>query len=125
MCLTIRIQALIRPTDVLGAFAALRKGTNRFVMTVWPSASTGRFFIKFLCCDRTRFHYKLTKIAATLHEDLYTLYLVELFSEIENFPTKVVEKIKIQILHSTRFFPENIDVYEKIWKNMANPDRST
>jgi hypothetical protein len=55
-CSNIRLQTLIRPTDFLGAFAKLRKGTIRFVMTVCPSASTGRIFIEFLCAERTSFH---------------------------------------------------------------------
>ena len=57
---------------------------------------------------------------------LHLWYLVEFFSEIENFQTKVAEKIKIQNLRSTPFFfTENLDVYETIRKNMVNPDRST
>jgi hypothetical protein len=40
------------------------------------------------------------------------------------FSDEVVEKIKIHILVSTPFFTENVDVYETIRKNMANPDRS-
>jgi len=37
---------------------------------------------------------------------------------------KIVEKIKTQILCSITFFFENRDVYEIMWKNMAEPDRS-
>ena len=56
ICLNIRLQTLIRPTDVLGAFAKLRKGTIRFVMNACPPASTGRIFIKFLCGKGTSFN---------------------------------------------------------------------
>ena len=41
------------------------------------------------------------------------------------FQTEVVEKIKTYILCSATFFPptENRFVYEKMWKNMVQPDR--
>jgi len=38
------------------------------------------------------------------------------------FQTKVVEKIKTRILRSVNIF-ENVTVREKMWKNMAQPDR--
>jgi hypothetical protein len=37
------------------------------------------------------------------------------------FQTKVVEKIKIHILHLLTFFPENITIYGIIWKNIVEP----
>jgi hypothetical protein len=41
------------------------------------------------------------------------------------FQTKVVEKIKTHILCPiTFFFSENGAVYEIMWKNMAEPDRT-
>jgi uncharacterized Fe-S cluster-containing MiaB family protein len=40
------------------------------------------------------------------------------------FQTKVVEKIKIYILCSIPFFSENRAIYEIIWKNVVEPDRS-
>jgi hypothetical protein len=38
------------------------------------------------------------------------------------FQTKVVDKIKIHIVCSVTFF-ENYAVYEKMWKNVVQPDR--
>jgi len=38
------------------------------------------------------------------------------------FQTKVVEKIKTHILY-TIAFSESLAVYEKMWKNMVEPDR--
>jgi len=40
------------------------------------------------------------------------------------FQTKVVEKIKTHILCSWTFFSENLTIYEIVWKNMVEPDRT-
>ena len=40
------------------------------------------------------------------------------------FQTKVVKDIKTHILGSITFFFENRAVYEIMWKNIAQPDRS-
>jgi hypothetical protein len=37
--------------------------------------------------------------------------------------TKHAEKIKTYILCSGNFYPENLDVYVIMWKNMVEPDR--
>ena len=39
------------------------------------------------------------------------------------FQIKVLEKIKVHILHSVTFFPENLAVYEITSKNMVEPER--
>jgi hypothetical protein len=39
------------------------------------------------------------------------------------FQTKIVEKIQTHILCSITFFPENLAVYEIMWKNMAERGR--
>jgi hypothetical protein len=54
-----------------------------------------------------RFHYNLTRITGTLHEDKYTFflsYLAQFFFVREMFRTKVVELIKTHILRSVAFF---------------------
>ena len=52
-------------------------------------------------------------------------YLAQFFLEWEMFQTKVVEKIKTQILFSvTFFFFENRAVYEIMWKNIVERGRS-
>jgi len=38
------------------------------------------------------------------------------------FPTKVVQKVKTHILRSITF-SENRAIYERMWKNMVQPDR--
>ena len=49
----------------------------------------------------------------------------KLFLTREMFQTKFVRKIKTHILCSVTFFlPENGTVYDIIWKNMIQPDRS-
>jgi len=51
----------------------------------------------------------------------FLLYLTQFFVEWEMFQTKVVEKIKTHVLYSVFFF--NSAVYEKVWKNIVQPDR--
>jgi hypothetical protein len=41
------------------------------------------------------------------------------------FQTKVVEKIKTHVLLSATFFSENHAFYERMWKNVVEPDRAT
>jgi len=43
------------------------------------------------------------------------------FIEWQIFETKVVEKVKTQILRSLTFFSENRFFYEIMWKNMVEP----
>ena len=40
-----------------------------------------------------------------------------------NLPKQIVEKIKTYFVFNN-FFPENRAVYEVMWKNMVQPDRS-
>ena len=81
---------------ILGAFVKVLKASNSFVMSVCLSASLpvspstwnnsaaiGRIFIKFNIrvsfknLSRTfRFHYNVTRITVTLHEDLRTFMIV-------------------------------------------------
>jgi hypothetical protein len=42
----------------------------------------------------------------------------------KNFSDKTVEKIKARILCSVSLSPENRDVYEIMWKNTVQPERS-
>jgi len=69
----------------LGAFAKLRKVTVSFIMSVRLSArmeklgSHSRILMKFDICSffeglsrKYTFHYNLTKITGTLHDDHYT-----------------------------------------------------
>ena len=48
--------------------------------------------------------------------------LAGLFLELEIFQTKVVEKIKTDILFSVSFFSKNRAVYEIMLKNIVQPE---
>jgi hypothetical protein len=48
----------------------------------------------------------------------YWSYLIHFFLEWEMFQTNVVQKIKKHILFSVNIF-ENLNIYEKIWKNIV------
>jgi hypothetical protein len=39
------------------------------------------------------------------------------------FHANLVEKIKIHFIFNKVFFPENRVLYEKMWKNMVEPDK--
>jgi len=58
-----------------------------------------------ICRQKFTFHWNLTWITGTLHEDQYELliYLAH-FLEWETFQTEVVEKIKIYFLFNNFFF---------------------
>jgi hypothetical protein len=73
-----------------------------------------------------KFHYNLTRITGRLHYmktcgHLWQ-YLVQFFLEWEMFCTKVVEKTQTHCTFGT-LFPEDRAVYDRMWKNMAQPDR--
>jgi len=40
------------------------------------------------------------------------------------FQTKFVEKIKTHFMSNNFFSPENLALYEIMWKNIVEPDRS-
>jgi hypothetical protein len=75
---------------VLGAFARLRNATVSFVVSVRPSASnisapTGHIFMKFdisiffeNLSRKVKFHWSLTRITDTLHENQYTFFYISL-----------------------------------------------
>jgi hypothetical protein len=50
-------------------------------------------------------------------------YLAEFFLECEIFQSKIIEKIKTNVLCATDFFLENRALYEIMWKNMEEPGR--
>jgi hypothetical protein len=53
----------------------------------------------------------------------FSPYLAQFFLEWKMLQTKFVEKIKTHILCSVTFFFENRAIYEKMWKNILDPDR--
>ena len=99
--------------------------------TVWSPAVTNRLFSLVLCIFvlttslsvKFKFHWNLTRITFTLHEDQYKfLFMSRLFLQWEMFQTKPIEKIKTRILFSITFFFlsfENRTIYEIMWKNIV------
>jgi hypothetical protein len=107
---------------LLSAFAILRQASIRFVMFVCPSvhlsicrfawnisASTGRIFMIFdievsfeNLLKKFYFHPIRTRITLTL----FWSYLAQFFTELENFRTNIVNKIKKHILRAGNFFPK-------------------
>jgi hypothetical protein len=51
-------------------------------------------------------------------------YLAQFFSELENFHTNVVEKIKTHFMFNNYFFFENCAVHEIMWKNIVQPGKA-
>jgi hypothetical protein len=117
----------------LGAFAKLPKAIINFVMSVCPSVRMEQIgchwtdfseiwwgvFFNYLSRN-FKFHYTLTRITGTLHEDLCTFKIKYhwIILRMRNVSDKFVEKSK----HSD-FFLENRAVREIIWKNTVQPDR--
>ena len=56
--------------------------------------------------------------------NVHFLYLSQFFLEWEKFQTKVAEKIKTHFLYSITFVLENRAIYEIMWTNTVQPDRS-
>ena len=87
-CLTSKNWLCYSSHCILGAFAKLRKATISFVMSVCPSAwnssaLNGRVFMKFdiwvffeSVSWKFEFHWNLTRITGTLHEDLCTFMII-------------------------------------------------
>ena len=75
---------MIQVARLSGAIVKLREATISFVISVRPSAwnnsaPTGRIFMKFDLCwfletlsRKFNFHYNLTRMTGTLHEDQFT-----------------------------------------------------
>jgi len=65
-------------------------------------------------------------MAGTLHKNQYTFFIMScsVHLKMRNVSTKFVEKIQIHILCSIIFFSENHVLYDKMWKNIVEPDRS-
>ena len=66
-------------------------------------------------------------IAFTSHVHLHTLTTVSrlILLRMRNVSTKVVGKIKIHILYSITFFPDNRAIYELMWKIYGTPVQAT
>ena len=96
------------------------------------SASTGQTFIKFdirvffeNLSRKFKFHYNLTRMTETLHEDQY-IFLIISRSTVRRMRS-ILEKScrENQNMHCmfNDFIFENRAVYEIMWKNIVKPDR--
>ena len=65
----------------------------------------------------------MARIMTTLHEELCIIVIISCRILLRNRKFSVVVNIKTYILYSINF-SENHAVYEVIWKNMVEPDRS-
>ena len=69
-----------------------------------------------------KFHYNLTRLTGTLHEDPCTFIIPSwILLRMRNVSDKIVEKFKTHISCSTFFFFNRV-VYEITWKNTLGPD---
>jgi predicted metallopeptidase len=71
-----------------------------------------------------KFLSNVSRITATLHEDLCTLMIIRrsVLLRMRSVRDKTVGKIKTYIFGSILFFFENRAVYGIMWENMAEPD---
>jgi hypothetical protein len=74
-----------------------------------------------IICRENTVSLQSDKNNGTVHEGQYTLwsYLVQVFLEWEMFQTKVVEKIRENVLCLITPFPADHAVYEIMWKDRA------
>ena len=107
------------------------KATISFVMSVRPFRPNGTtrlpldgfswnliFWVFFENLSRKfKFHWNLTRITGSLHEDLCRLwYLVKFFLEWEMFQTHVVEKIKTHFMFNNCFFRKSCNLWDNVEK---------
>ena len=123
----------------LGALVKVRRGATSFVMAVYTSVRplawnnwgrSVRIFMKFdvwviveNLSGKSKFHYNPTRITGILQEDQYTFLIVSrsILLGIRIFQRKVVEKIKIHVLHSNHFFiPKSC----RLWVNVEKYRRA-
>ena len=70
------------------------------------------------------FTLKPGKNNGTLCENLCTFMMISrrILLRMKTVSDKVVEKFETHTLSSIIFFTENRSIYEKMWKNMVEPD---
>ena len=68
----------------------------------------------------------MTRLTGTLHEDQHTFFIIShsVLLTMKNVSDTVVVNIKTPILCSVNFYFENCSLYEILWKNIVQPDRS-
>ena len=76
-----------------------------------------------ICRENSKFHWNLTRITGTLHEDQYTFlsYRTQLFVEWEMFQAKVVQKVKTHNLRSATSPPprKSCRLWDKVGKMLS------
>jgi len=133
------------PCLVFRRVQKLRISAISFVMSVRLSVSpsvrpstwnnsifTGRILMKFDIWvflknlpKKFKFHWNLTTITGTLHEDRYTFMPISRWIPLRmrNVSDKSCrENQNTHFMFNNLFFPENRAVYEIMWKIIAEPD---
>ena len=120
-------------TDVfLEAFAKLWKATNNFFMSVgqcvrkehlgchWMAFHEIWYFTNFFenLPRKFKFHYNMTRITGTLHEDRFIFMLTSrgILLWMLNFTNKIIQKIKTHISCSIKFLPQKSCC---LWENVG------
>jgi len=124
------------------AYALLRNATISFTMSVCPSvylsarnnsAPTGRIFMKFGTrrfldnpFRKFKFYCNLTRITATLLEHICMFMIItrRILLKTGNISGECCRQIRNTHLTFKKIFPGNRVVYEIMWNEMVQPDRS-
>ena len=99
-------------TSFLTCSQNLRKANIRFGISVCVS-----FRLEQLGPEKRDFHGDVTRTMDTLHEDLNTFMIISrsVLLRMRNISDKGCTMVKT--------FSENLTVYDRMWKNMAEPER--
>ena len=122
----------------LGAFAKLRKATISFAMSFRPSvlastqnksAPTRRISIKFgiwaffeNLLRKFKFHYNLTTVTGTLHEDVFAFLTISrwILLRIRNISDRILVKIRTHVLYSITFLRKSCCLWNNVEKYGAS-----
>jgi hypothetical protein len=126
--------------EFFGAFAELRKASITFVVSVGPSAwscfsPTERTFMKFdtwaffeNLLKKFKFHYKLTNITSTLHEDQYTFVIISrsFLLRMTNISDRNCRENKnTQFVFNNFFFPRKLCRLQDNVEKYCRPGQAT
>jgi hypothetical protein len=120
----------------LGAFEKLRKATISFVVSFYTSACnnsalTGQIFIKCYIYvffknmyRKFKYHYNLTIMTGTLHEDQYTFMIIyhRILLRKETLSDKTCRENQNTYFIFNNILSENRAVYQTMWNNTVQPD---
>jgi len=116
----------------LGTFTKLQKVTIIFFMSVYPQGTTTAHI--FMKCNiwvlfgnmlrKFQFHYNLTRIMGTLHEDHVTFMIIchPVHRRMRNVSDKSCKGNQNTHFTFNNFFFQQFSAYEVMWKNTAELD---